>query len=403
MNISKNLLAALPKTDLHVHLDGSLRLNTLIELAKARGVKLPSYTEAGLEELVFKESYENLGDYLHGFQYTCGVMQDPEALERVAYELALDNIAEGVRYIEVRFAPQLHMRTGFNFDAVLLAVNRGLARAETEHAASEAVVANGEPPFRYGIIVCAMRKFAANFSPWYATLCGAMQEAPPTKLYATAALEAARAAVRVRDETGIPIVGFDLAGEERGYPADDYVEAYQFAKDNFLKCTVHAGEAYGPESIYQAITALHADRVGHGYHLFDHDQVTTPKITDPKRYVDALSRYISDRRITVEVCITSNLQTNPSIGEAKNHAFKKMLDHRVSATLCTDNRLISKTTMTKELALAVEAFDMNPGLIRNTIIYGFKRSFFPGSYIEKRAYVRNIIDYYEKVWEEHTA
>ena len=402
MNISKNLLLALPKTDLHVHLDGSLRLETLIDLAKARGVELPSYTTTGLEELVFKDNYENLGDYLHGFMYTCGVMQDPEALERVSYELAWDNINEGVRYIEVRFAPQLHMRTGFNFDAVMLAVDRGLARAQKEYDASDAVKINEEPPFRYGIIVCAMRKFAGNFSPWYSNLCNSMAEAPPTKLYATAALEAARAAVRVRDETGIPIVGFDLAGEERGYPADDYVEAYQYAKDNFLKCTVHAGEAYGPESIYQAITGLHADRIGHGYHLFDADQVRSPKISDPEKYVQALARYISDSRITIEVCITSNLQTNPNIGSVENHVFRKMIDERLSATLCTDNRLISKTSMTKELAIAVDAFNMTEANIRNTVIYGFKRSFFPGSYIEKRAYVRKIIDFYEKVWLEHT-
>ncbi len=403
MIITKNLLLALPKTDLHVHLDGSLRLETLIELARARGVNLPSYTTAGLEELVFKDNYENLGDYLHGFMYTCGVMQDPEALERVAYELAWDNINEGVRYIEVRFAPQLHMRTGFNFDAVMLAVDRGLARAMKEYDVSEAVKVNGEPPFRYGIIVCAMRKFAGNFSPWYSSLCDSMAESPPTKLYATAALEASRAAVRVRDETGIPIVGFDLAGEERGYPADDYSEAYKYAKDNFLKCTVHAGEAYGPESIYQAITGLHADRIGHGYHLFDADQVRSPKITDPERYVRALSSYISDSRITIEVCITSNLQTNPNIGGVENHVFKKMIDQRLSATLCTDNRLISKTSMTKELSIAVDAFNMTEANIRNTVIYGFKRSFFPGSYIEKRAYVRSIIDYYEKVWREHHA
>ncbi len=395
MTLPTELLRALPKTDLHVHLDGSLRLATLIDLARTQGVALPSETEAGLTGLVFKERYASLVEYLHGFQYTCAVLQDPESLERVAYELAWDNIDEGVRYIEVRFAPQLHMGGGMSIEDVLGAVDRGLARARQEHEAQ--VAASREPPFRYGIIVCAMRMFTDGFSPWYAQLGGLFQSMPEKARFTTASLELARGAVRCRDELGIPVVGFDLAGQEEGFPARAHWEAFQYAHAHFLKKTVHAGEAYGPESIFQAITELHADRIGHGYYLFDADRIEDPSIRDPEAYVKALAQYIADRRITIEVCITSNLQTNPEIGAPQNHIFRKMLDARLSATLCTDNRLVSHTTVTGEYDLAVRTFDLSPKEVRSCIIYGFKRSFFHGTYAEKRTYVRQIIDFYDQV------
>ena len=394
--IPDDLLYALPKTDLHVHLDGSLREETLIDLARVARVSLPSNTPEGLNALVFKESYADLSEYLLGFAYTTAALQEADHLERVAWELAHDNIKEGVRYIEVRFAPQLHMHRGLDFDAVLSAVNRGLYRAMREHERSPAVVKRGEPPFRYGIIVCAMRKFEAPFSAWYAQLLDLLPHAPRKQVYGLASIELARAAVRCRDHMGIPVVGFDLAGEEAGYPAHDHEEAYAFAHRHFLKKTVHAGEAYGPESIFDAITALHADRIGHGYHLFD-GSLCGPDVADPDAYVRRLAEYIADRRVTIEVCITSNLQTNPAIGKVENHAFRRMLDAKLSATLCTDNRLVSHTTVTREIKLAVEAFGMDRSQLRNTIIYGFKRSFFPGSYREKRAYVRQVIDYYSRV------
>ncbi len=395
MSLTVSKLLALPKTDLHVHLDGSLRLGTLIDLARERGVSLPSQTEEGLNDLVFKERYASLVEYLAGFAYTCAVLQDPEALERVAYELAWDNIQEGVRYIEVRFAPQLHMGETMSIDDVLGAVDRGLARARAEH--ERQVASTGEPPFRYGIIVCALRMFTAQFSPWYAQIGELLGDMPEKALYTTASLELARGAVRCRDEAGIPIVGFDLAGQEAGFPAAAHWEAFQYAHEHFLKKTVHAGEAYGPESIFQAITELHADRIGHGYHLFDAQRIEDPSIEDRAGYVAALAEFIADRRVTIEVCITSNLQTNPEIGAPEDHVFRKMLDARLSATLCTDNRLVSHTSVTEELDLAVRTFDMTPKEVRNTIIYGFKRSFYPGTYAEKRAYVRQIIDYYDAI------
>jgi adenosine deaminase len=401
-NIPDALIRALPKTDLHLHLDGSLRETTIIELARQQGVVLPSYTVEGLNALVFKPTYANLGEYLTGFAYTGAVLQDAESLERAARELAEDNIAEGVRYIEVRFAPQLHMHQGMSFDEVMLAVNRGLAAAMADHERSDAVRVQGEPPFRYGIIVCALRMFTAGFSAWYSQLLSLFENTPVRQIYSMASLELARATIQCRDTHGVPIVGFDLAGQEDGYPARAHRSAYDFAHQHFLKKTVHAGEAYGPESIFEAITLLNADRLGHGYHLFSAD-MCGPDVADPEDYVQRLSQYIADRRVTVEVCITSNLQTNPAIGDVKNHMFGRMMAERLSATLCTDNRLVSHTSVSREVRLAVDAFELDLKQLRNTIIYGFKRSFFPGSYIEKRRYVREIIDFYDRVAGEHPA
>jgi adenosine deaminase len=400
--ITDALIQALPKTDLHVHLDGSLRLGTLIELARDLGVKLPSETEQGLCDLVFKPSYDSLIEYLAGFDYTVAALRSPEALERTAYELGVDNIAEGVRYIEVRFAPQMLMGDNMDFDTVMTAVTRGLDRARIEHEASDAVKIKGEPPFRFGIIVCALRRFEKETSQWYSQLMHLLGDSPKKQIYKMASLELARAAVRCRDDLNIPIVAFDLAGQEYGYPAHEHAEAYEHAHRHFLKGTVHAGEAYGPESIYEALTDLNADRIGHGYHLFS-PQLCGPKVNNPDDYVGRLARYIADRRITIEVCITSNLQTNPDIGDVKNHHFGLMLDQQLSATLCTDNRLHSHTTVSREVGLAVEAFSMSEKQLRNTIIYGFKRSFYPGPYQGKRDYVRSIIDYYDRVLEEHQA
>ena len=395
---SESLLRALPKTDLHCHLDGSLRLSTLIELAKERGVSLPSETPEGLRELVFKENYRDLPDYLHGFAYTCAVLTDAEALERVAYELGQDCLAEGVRYLEVRFAPQLHIRPSLNLEGVLAAVDRGLERVRREHEASEAVSIHGEPPFRYGLIACAMRMFSKGFAPYFEQLLDVLDGWPVKKVYGIASLSLARSIVDARDRLGIPIVGFDLAGAEAGHPASDHRQAYDFVHKNFMKKTVHAGEAYGPESIFQAITKLNADRLGHGTHLYSIEQVQSE---DSQRYVRNLTEYIADRRVTLEVCITSNMQTMPELRRVEDHPLGRMIQDRLSITLCTDNRLVSNTTVTQELLKATQAFPLSPAELRNTILHGFKRSFYPGSYIEKRKYVRQVIDFYDGIAFDH--
>jgi hypothetical protein len=193
---------------------------------------------------------------------------------------------------------------------VVESVNRGLARAQKEHNLRRRQQ-EGDIPFHYGIITCAMRFFNRHMSAYYAQLFDVMPHAPAKEVMAVASLEMARAAAVLAHQKGIPVVGFDIAGAEAGFPAIDHKDAYQHAHVHFLKKTVHAGEAYGPESIFQAITECHADRLGHGTFLFAADKVKDPSIKDPDYYVKCLVDYIASRRITLEVCPTSNLQTIP--------------------------------------------------------------------------------------------
>ncbi len=330
------LIRRLPKTDLHVHLDGSLRLSTLAE----------------------------------------------------------DCQAEGVRYLEVRFAPQLHVQPGFELADVVKAVDRGLRRAGEAYNRRPEVASGAEPRFAAGIILCALRFFLPEFSTGYRRFFDAMPEAPPAEVYSTASMEVARAAARLRREQGLLVVGVDLAGREKGYPADDHRQAYQVAHEAFLGKTVHAGEDYGPESIFQAIGDLHADRIGHGTWLFDETKIRDPRITERRRYVEELAQFVDYKRITVEVCLTSNQQTVPELADdLSKHPFGEMRRRRLSCTLCTDNRLVSDTTVSNEIARAVDAFALTSGELRDLLMYGFKRSFFPGTYQEKRTYVRQVIDY----------
>ncbi|MBP7275596.1 MAG: adenosine deaminase family protein [Kiritimatiellae bacterium] len=399
--IPRRFLERIPKTDLHLHLDGSLRIPTLIELARAAGVALPSETTEGLLETVFKARYSDLPDYLQGFAYTTAVLQTPEALERVAQELGEDNIAEGVRYIEVRYAPQLHLNQGMEIRDVIGAVHRGLERAQRAFNNRPEVQSGAELPFHYGIIVCAMRAFHPELGSYYRKLLDVMPHAPRHEIGSAASLEMARAAVQIRDETGWPIVGFDIAGEEAGYPAGEHADAFHYAHKNFLKKTIHAGEAFGPESIFQAITEGHANRIGHGTFLFAADRVTDPTIADPQRYVELLAEYIASQRITIEVCLTSNIQTTPEIQDVRRHPVANMLDHELSVSICTDNRLVSRTSVSDELERLVNDVPCDPHRLRNVVVAGFKGSFFPGSYRNKRAFVRQVIRRYDELAAEY--
>ncbi len=393
----RELIRKIPKTDLHLHLDGSIRLKTIAEIGEKEQLEMPSYTAEGLAELVFKDQYQSLEEYLTTFGYSCAVTQKPEYLERVAYELAQDNQNEGVRYIEVRFAPQLHINNRMDMKQVLESVNNGLSRAQQEFNQRPEVQDGTEPPFAYGIIVCAMRSFNQHFSQYYAHFINAHSYSNIKSIHKLASYELAQGAVQIRDAYGIPIVGFDLAGAEEGYPARDHWKAFQHAHENFMAKTVHAGEAYGAPSIFQAITELHADRLGHGYYLFDTEKIQDERITDKAGYVRALCEYIAEHRITIEICLTSNMQTNPTIKALENHAFRHMLSNGLSATFCTDNRTVSKTSVTNEIMLALEHFKLTPKQLKNTIVYGLKRSFFKDTYVNKRKYVRRCLNYYEKL------
>jgi adenosine deaminase len=396
--MKKNLLefiTKIPKSDLHVHLDGSVRIETLIDLSKQQNLSLPSFTTAGLNELVFKDQYANLVEYLQGFGYVLPVMQTPENLERISYEFAMANINEGVCYVEVRFAPQLHINASQDIDQVLLSINKGLNRAKTEYNQRPEVKSKELPEFNYGIIACAMRFFGKGYSRFYDHFIEVHKYSSLNSIFAMASYELAKSCVHIRDKYAVPIVALDIAGAEAGNPPIHHKKAYHFAHENFMYTTVHAGEAWGPESIHQAITELFPNRIGHGFYMFSKDKISDPKIQNQDAYINRLVQYIADKRITIEVCLTSNTQTIPTLTNIKDHSFAKMLANHLSATICTDNRVVSKTNVTKELMLAIQNFNLTGTTLKDVIVYGFKRSFYPGSYSEKRNYVKQIVERYE--------
>ncbi|CAK4079278.1 unnamed protein product [Aphanomyces euteiches] len=397
-------LRKIPKTDLHCHLDGCVRPATLVELAQQQGVELPTYDVPQLNTCVFKETYANLEEYLQCFDYTCAVLRDGPALERVAYEQAVDQYAVGVRYFETRFAPQLLAIPGkLSIEDILVHVNNGLKRATDEANAAEEVVSGAAPRHNYGIIVCAMRFFTEDFGPYYKQFCQVHHYEDPHRLYGLASMALITQAHAAKENLNLPIVALDIAGAEDGFPASDHAEAYAFAHKKFMHKTVHAGEGYGPESIFLAITDLHAERIGHGFHIFHADEIRKD-ITDAQKqeYVDGLARYVADRRICLEVCVSSNLQTVPSIeNDAARHPLSQMVDEKLAVTLCTDNCTVSKTNMLSEVRLAVDALDLPPSELRRIIITGFKRAFMPLPYKKKRKYTYDVIDYYDKLAREY--
>lgn len=384
IQLNEATIRQLPKADLHVHLDGSLRIPTLIELSKASSLKLPSETEEGLRELVFKDTYSDLPDYLQGFQYTCAAMQSKEAIERVAYEFAWDCFFDGVLYVEPRYSPELLQGAGLSVEEVILSVENGLKKASeeinlriknesSEHKNTAQIkdIVIEKPAFKYSHIICAMRMWDPSQS-----------------------LNVFIEANRVKEKHNLPILAVDLAGPEEGFPAVDHKDAYTYAHQQFTYKTVHAGEAFGPSSIFQALTQLYADRIGHGFHLFNESLINTENQAKAKKYIENLVQYIAERRITLEVCLTSNLQTMPVLeNNIANHSLPKMLEHGLSVAICTDNRLVSNTTVTKELMLAQKTFNLDAKQMKKIIMYGIKRSFYPGNYLEKKQYIDHCSSY----------
>jgi adenosine deaminase len=404
-------LRAIPKTDLHVHLDGSLRLGTLIELAREQGVELPSYDEVELRALVFKDSFVNLEEYLTCFKYTCAVMQNYGAVERVSYEFAVDNFSENVKYFEVRFAPQLHASPdadgGFGVEEVIHAVNNGLRRATDEFNA-RIDPAGIEPPFKYGILVSAMRNFPPDCK-YYLALRNTFPYESNSRISSIASATLIRIAAKCKYSDNVPIVGLDVAGPENGYPNRVHKEAFDLASEYFINKTVHAGEDYGPQSIFQAVRDLHADRIGHGFHLFSSHLVrkrpessgTDINDVTGEEFVRRLTKFVCDRRICMEVCLTSNMNTMPGLTDLTMHPISEMLRNEVSVSLCTDNRLVSSTSVVDEFRKAILAFELRPSQVRYIALNGFKRCFFDGSYTDKIEYFRAVAKYYDYVAEKH--
>jgi adenosine deaminase len=287
-------LLALPKAELHVHLDGSLRPETMLELARERDVTLPADEVRSLADHMLVKDATRLEDYLERFHLTLAVMQDAEAIERIAYELAEDHALERVRYMEVRFAPVLNTEGGLTAHEVLDAALMGLARAEADFDIQTAV------------IVCALRSL------------------PPTS-----SLEMAELAVAYADRG---VCAFDVAGAEAGNPVRDHLEALRTAETAGLPITIHAGEGFGAVSIRQAVELGRAGRIGHGTRLLE-DR--------------ALLASVRDAGIPLEVCLTSNVQTRVAASYAE-HPLRQFVDEGLRVCLCTDNRLMSGVTLSEE-------------------------------------------------------
>ncbi|MEZ6184608.1 MAG: adenosine deaminase family protein [Planctomycetota bacterium] len=359
------LFLALPKTDLHCHLDGSLRPETVSELAQRPeirelaqrlGYSLPEDTSVETLRKVLCPGLEcgSLEEYLLPFDIICGVLQTKETLERAAYELAMDAAAENVWYLEVRFAPQRHIHKDLSGIDVIRAVSDGLARAEEETGGRVLT----------GILICAMRNYHESISNLHRAVREAFPYATQRELGSSLSLAAARLAVEAKRQGLHRVVGFDLAGAEADFPPSHHREAFSFCIDNFLNITVHAGEGYGPASIQEAVTYLNAQRIGHGTRILEEG--------------DGLLEYLRDRRVTVEVCLTSNLQTK-AIQSLDDHPFRRFLEEEVRAPLCTDNRMVSDVKVTDEYRLAYQHFKLSPKEIRKTVLYGFKAAFVPYS------------------------
>jgi adenosine deaminase len=335
IDVTEELLHALPKTDLHCHLDGSMRLKTILELAEQQKVKLPADTEEGLAKAIHMgQMCKNLEEYLVAFDVTLSVLQTAEALYRAAHELAVDAAAENVRYLEVRYSPALHLQKGLKMTTVIDSVLEGLRAAKRETG------------IKCGVIVCGIRHINPQTSMRLAELSVAYKNRG--------------------------VIGFDLAGAEASFPAKDHKEAFQLILKNNVNCTAHAGEAFGPESIGQAIHYLGAHRIGHGTRL---------------REDGDLLNYVNDHRIPLEVCPSSNVQTG-AVSSLDAHPLKFYFDYGLRVTINTDNRLITDTTVTKELWLAHKHMGLELDDLTTTIVAGFKSAFLP--FREKQDMLRAV-------------
>jgi len=346
MKLDRELMQKLPKVLLHEHLDGVLRPETVIELAKEAGYsELPTDDPQALAEWFHRGANQgSLAKYLEGFAHTIAVMQAEEALERVAYEQAEDLSKDGVVYFETRFAPLFHTRKGLTHQQVVAAVLKGLERGRKDFGVAS------------GLIICAMRNMDVS-------------------------LEMAELAVDFRARG---VVGFDLAGEEGGYPPKKHVAAFHYIQRENFNITIHAGEGYGKESIWQAIQYCGAHRIGHGTRLIEDIAVVDGKAVK----LGDLAQYVLDKRIPLEICLISNVHTGatPSLAE---HPFKIFYQEKFRVTLNTDNRLMSSTSMTREFEAAAETFGLSMDDFEKITINAMKSAFLP--YRERIDFIYTII------------
>jgi adenosine deaminase len=349
VTVTLDQVRAVPKVLLHDHLDGGLRPATIIELARAIGYEdLPSYDAGELRRSMTGAARRgHLELYLEPFRHTVAVMQTPEALTRVAAECAEDLAADGVVYAEVRFAPELHLDRGLRLDQVVEAVLEGFRQGST----GRTIVMRA--------LLTAMRTTARS-------------------------LEIAELAVRYRD---LGVVGFDIAGAEAGWPPSRHLDAFEYVQRENFHITIHAGEGFGLPSIWEAVQFCGAERLGHGVRLVD-DIKTGPD--DPARPAELgrLASFVRDRRIALELCPTSNVQTGaaPSIAQ---HPIGLLRELNFRVTVNTDNRLMSDTTMTREMALLVDAFGYGWSDLLRFTVNAMKSAFIP--FDERLAIIDEVI------------
>lgn len=345
MTVPLETLRAAPKVLLHDHLDGGLRPATIVELARDQGYAGLPTTDATALARWFHESAASgsLPLYLRGFAHTIAVMQTEEALERVAFECGEDLARDGVVYAEVRYAPVFHVQRGLNLEQVVDAVGRGLARAERQ----DAIVLRQ--------IVAAMRD-------------------------RTDSLEMAELAVAFRERG---VVGFDIAGEEAGHPPKAHLEAFQYCHRENFSITIHAGEAFGPPSIWQALQYCGAHRIGHGVRLIEDIgyPVVRPGPASPapagphtKAKLGLLASYVRDKRIPLELCPTSNVDTG-AVATLSDHPIRHFLAEHFRVTVSTDNRLMSDITLSEELRRLSAAFGLTLEDVERLQINAMKSAF----------------------------
>ena len=344
---TEKVIQAVPKVLLHDHLDGGLRPQTIIELAEEQGYKkLPTKDPEELSKWFHRGANKgNLVEFLQGFEHTCGVMQTKSALERVAYEMMEDMKNDGVCYIETRFAPVYHTQKGLYYEDCVNAVLQGLERGKKDFGVG------------YGLIICGMRNMKNT-------------------------LDFAELAVNFRKQG---VVGFDLAGEEGGYPPKKHIDAFQFIQRANFNITIHAGEAFGKESIWQAIQWCGAHRIGHATHPME--DFTYDKDGNVLHFGE-LAQYILDQRIPLEICLLSNVHTG-AVDKIENHPFGTLFKEKFRVTINTDDRLMSDTSMTNEFLLAIEHFNLTLDDIEKLTINAMKSAFI--HYDDRLYYIYNII------------
>ncbi|MEZ7891765.1 MAG: adenosine deaminase family protein [Candidatus Wallbacteria bacterium] len=421
LKLTREQIMKLPKTDLHVHLDGSVSSQTIVELAKAQKVDLVkeskelgignliSGTAEELDEKVFKHEYSSLMEYLIPFELVNCVLRTPESLEEVAYRMACDEFNEGVRYFEVRFAPQKHWRRDLGWEDIIKSVDKGLRRAMDEFNSKDGVKKNGEMPYRCAMILCAMRMIGPNMGDYFSTLYDLHTGDDLQSLSQMAANEIAQLAIDSMKK-GYLVVGFDLAGREDGYPAAVYSESFELCYNSGVQTTCHAGEAYGPESIMGAIKYCNVRRIGHGTHLFEWEKIQRrnpdgSEMTKEQKidYMRLVAERMARERTTIEVCLKSNSQTSPDLRDISKHPVRDFLKYNLRVALSTDNRVISRVSVTDEYISLIKNFPVSVKELRNLCLAGFKGAFFPGSYANHREYMRKSIDFYDVAFNNYIA